>query len=234
MTRRLRACGVCRQPTTGYWSASWCRSKYCSVACARAARDRVIRKCSRCNESYTSRGGHPVKFCSRKCWYEQQREKAYCELICGNCGRQFTRRASGRKHAVNFCSRACHSAHNVGPNNAMWRGGSDPNRGASWGKIAEMVRLRDCYQCQRCGKSQEENGQKLSVDHIVPWRQFFEEDPIFASSDANKHWNLVSLCRKCHTWKTTTIERKWLRGDGLALQQYRVQIGMEDMYRPKT
>jgi hypothetical protein len=36
--------------------------------------------------------------------------------------------------------------------------------------LAETIRQRDGYRCQRCNKTQDENGQKLSVDHIIAWR----------------------------------------------------------------
>lgn len=52
--------------------------------------------------------------------------------------------------------------------------------------IQESIRDRDGRCCVECNKSEEENGQKMSVHHIDEDRE---------NSDPN---NLVSLCRACH------------------------------------
>jgi len=52
-----------------------------------------------------------------------------------------------------------------------------------------------------------------------PWREFDDE------AEANNPNNLVSLCRRCHA-KKARYENRWLRGDGLALQEYRRFIGL--------
>jgi 5-methylcytosine-specific restriction endonuclease McrA len=92
--------------------------------------------------------------------------------------------------------------------------GHDPNRGPAWLKLAAAIRKRDGYICQRCNKTQDENGQKLDVDHIKPWRLFDD------AAEANDPANLTSLCKRCHNLKTTVIERKYLKGDVLAMRQY--------------
>jgi 5-methylcytosine-specific restriction endonuclease McrA len=102
----------------------------------------------------------------------------------------------------------------------MFRGGTDPKRGPNWRRLAAAIRQRDDYTCRRCGKSQAENGQRLAVDHIMPWRLFDDADKT-AANDPN---NLVSLCKSCHAWKTARAERKFLRGDVIDFREYEKAI----------
>jgi 5-methylcytosine-specific restriction endonuclease McrA len=83
-----------------------------------------------------------------------------------------------------------------------------------WETRAEQVRARDGYRCQNCGKTQQENRRRLSVDHILPRRWF--ADP----SEADDPANLISRCGSCHGKKTARAERKLLRGDIIAFQQH--------------
>lgn len=79
-----------------------------------------------------------------------------------------------------------------------WKGGiaSEPY-GPEFDKVLhEFARSRDSYICQICSKTQEDNGEKLSIHH----------------KDYNKRnnhpSNLVSLCRVCHT-KTNHNREYW-------------------------
>jgi predicted HNH restriction endonuclease len=63
----------------------------------------------------------------------------------------------------------------------------------------------------------EENGQRLSVDHVIPWRTFTDE------AAANAGTNLVALCRSCHA-KKQRAESLWLRGDVLDMQRYQAAV----------
>ena len=195
----------------------------CSRACwahERKLRLRCPRPCQVCGVEFFPGGRQPVKFCSQKCYcaYIKQRAgEAILRITCPNCGKQFRRHKSQLRGKIAICGSQCREYFS-GKNSAVWRGGSDPNRGAGWVKLAESIRLRDGHCCRRCGKTQEANRQRLSVDHIRPWREFDD------AAEANQPGNLVSLCRVCHSVKTHVYERKWLKGDGLALQKYRREI----------
>lgn len=64
--------------------------------------------------------------------------------------------------------------------------------GVDWPDIAEKVRKRDNYVCQRCGKPQEEVYSSLHVHHIKKFKNFDSKER------ANQMDNLVSLCFSCH------------------------------------
>jgi len=85
-------------------------------------------------------------------------------------------------------------------NHPNWKGGSSRSggRGAGWLKIAEKCRDLHGRVCKICGKTEEENGRKLDVNHIIPFHQHKNK------TQANKQSNLEALCKACHTaadWK---------------------------------
>lgn len=181
------------------------------------------RQCARCGTTFApslsvlARGAG--KYCSLACYREVQHQRlAMVALQCPQCGQGFRRTQGAVKRAkVSYCSLRCATTAHSGEHNSQWRGGSNPNRGKGWCKIAERIRERDGYRCRRCGKTQDENGQKLSVDHVIPWRAFE------SAEEANQSANLVSLCRPCHSRKSRA-ERLWLKGDVLDMWRYQVAV----------
>lgn len=92
-----------------------------------------------------------------------------------------------------YCSVECKAIAISGENNWNWLGGKTPeieNRLGLriWKKISEIIRERDNHKCCICGKSQKEEGRKLSVHHILPYREFLD----------NNLNNLITLCGRCH------------------------------------
>lgn len=148
-------------------------------------------------------------------------------MACAQCGAAFERRTRrewpSEFRRRKYCSPACVAVAHQGNGGAMWRGGEIHTRGPGWIKRAETIRRRDGYCCQRCGRHQDENGgRRLSVDHIIPWRAFTDDQKDAANAPAN----LVSLCTPCHGWKTAHAEQRWLRGDVLDFKQYERAIRM--------
>lgn len=210
--RKPRAtCLVCGKP------GRTPRHRSCSAECANKVRRRLKpRNCVVCGKEHFSKGKIRLKYCSRECYRKGVSARpAMIEVACLQCARMFRRtRAAVRRGRFVFCNHVCQRKFLVGINHPTWRGGSDPNRGSGWLKIAAQIRKRDGYCCQRCGRTQADNKRKLDVDHIRPWRSFDNE------AEANQPTNLVALCSRCHRKKTNTIERAWLRGDVIGMQQY--------------
>jgi len=178
-----------------------------------------VRQCKQCAKTFVLEPHRLGKFCRLACYWEHQRARV--TLACGACQKPIQRRANEiRRKKNHFCSPECSRRYHVGIKSASWRGGSKKSRGARWNHIAATVRVRDDFKCRWCGIPQSENGgPALSVDHVRPWRECESE------AEANAMDNLVSLCRWCHG-KKTRLENKWLRGDGLALQEYRRLVGV--------
>lgn len=193
--------------------------KTCSKSCGyilRKSKLRSMRPCDHCGKDYWPNANNKTKFCSRACHLASVANRpALLRLTCPMCGAGFRRtRAAVARSKHSFCGPACARQFNRGANSHMFRGDKDPNRGGEWKRLAASVRERDCYSCRRCGLCETGNGQKLSVDHVRPWRSFEDKQ------HANHPSNLVSLCRPCHSFKTTVVEKAWLRGDVMAFQSW--------------
>jgi hypothetical protein len=218
--------------------------KTCSWACAVDQRRRKMPKpytgpCKVCGKQCPAersngkpRIGLVSRTCSRACVNaivnaRRINPESWREGPCTHCGKAVRRRkefARGKAGRM-FCSPECSREYQRGANASAWRGGiggSALNRGKGWRRRAERIRLRDGNKCRRCGKTQDENGgRKLSVDHVRPWREFSDD----RKEEANRDENLVSLCMSCHAIKQA-LENRWLKGDGLALQEYRRSVGL--------
>jgi len=183
---------------------------------------RKPKACAHCGTEYlppySAKAAGSNKFCSRKCYFATVGARpAMTTATCTQCKATFKRTAAALKRVRHsFCGSACRALYFRGENSPMFRGDKDPNRGAGWNRLADSIRERDSFTCRRCGRGEcgTVRKEKLSVDHVRPWRSF--EDKALA----NHQDNLVSLCRRCHSYKTTVVERAWLLGDVLAWRQW--------------
>ncbi len=64
------------------------------------------------------------------------------------------------------------------------------NYGKDWSEIKKLVKQRDHYTCQNCGKL--ESSVSFDVHHIKPFKSFSN------AQEANNTENLITLCRQCH------------------------------------
>lgn len=212
-----------RQELSGKWPRKQCpicgdsfrpygNSNTCSMRCK--LKKGVIGKtrlCVSCGSSFVA--VYPTsmqKYCSRLCASRGKNKSPY-EFDCAGCGKHVSMRSIGTRKRT-YCTRECQRKHMVGPNNPLWRGNRRHDRGPTWKAQSRTARERDQY-CiaPGCGKNESELGQKLSVDHIVPFRltvQYGAENGV----DPNHLDNLACLCRSHHQMKTMA-ERKLLRGD---------------------
>jgi len=110
-------------------------------------------------------------------------------FICDNCGKTFSAYPAHRKTSFKFCSCSC-KAKTLrggqflgGEKHPLWKGGLSNKQGYlwSWKYIRPKIIKRD-NECKICGSNE-----KLEVHHI----------------DENKHnnncFNLITICKKCHT-----------------------------------
>lgn len=217
----IRECPVCHRQMRG-------SLKTCSKACGytfRKLKARRPKSCPICKGEFwpIRRGLTASKYCSRACANVKASERlAMVSVTCAQCARIFKRTKGAVKRVENvFCNQVCRAKFLQGNNHPNWRGGHDANRGPSWQKLAAQIRERDQHICRRCGRTEAENKQKLDVDHIVPWRAFPGRPDV-----ANDPRNLVALCKRCHRIKTSVAERKYLKGDCIAMAQYEEAISL--------
>ena len=89
-----------------------------------------------------------------------------------------------------------------GENNPMWRGGTsfEPYCSAFNEQLKESIRNRDNRVCVLCGKSEIQNGRRLSVHHI---------DADKTQGCNGKNWYLCALCGSCNS-RPDTVEKEFL------------------------
>jgi 5-methylcytosine-specific restriction endonuclease McrA len=186
-----------------------CCSRACGWKLERRRRSFICKECG--NECQSPLSQCNRLFCSRRCYWKAN--PLVTELLkCANCGKEFQRiksQARRRGTQLNFCSRPCQYKYLRGSAHPLWRGQRRQERGADWKERSAEARERDGHICQVCG-TPEKKGQKLDVDHIVPFRLVKRNDLI----------NLLSICKApCHVAKTVGAERYFLRGDVLSFRQ---------------
>jgi hypothetical protein len=184
------------------------QNKTCSIECKlEKGRRAKCRVCDYCNKEFmTIMPGSNVRFCSREC--VARSNISIKPQQCEQCYALFSPPTTTRKHR--FCSRKCQMINMRGNRHPLWRGNRRHERGVTWKNNAQAARERDQI-CMSCGIDAVGIGQKLSVDHIVPFRLTF----IYGNNDGkdpNDLCNLLCLCRSCHARKTRA-ESILLRGD---------------------
>ncbi len=183
------SCLACGKKFTFY--ASTTSGRYCSPACYQADRwgksHKVTAVCSICGKSreyYQSEVdiGCGVTCGSIECRSATLRDQAI--YTCQWCGSNFQFAASRPRQ---FCSRACYTeARKI-------RDGSHGNKSGAWRAWQRDEWLEDS--CCRCGSTE-----NLELDHIIP----------VACNGMSVRSNAQTLCRKCHTRKRVTEDRKML------------------------
>lgn len=144
--------------------------------------------------SRNSGGTSSAHFCSLKCLTRWQ--AGSLPSVCRNCCDYLPGEASRSRRAAKrdlvFCSPDCASVFQL-----RMKGIFPPDSVAAkadWRHTSEAVRGRDRHVCQACGSSRSEA--VLQVDHIVPYFLCKEDDTR----------NLLTLCVKCHGFKTDRLE----------------------------
>lgn len=182
-------------------------------------RNSKITSCAQCGKEIYRRAVHILRskrhFCSPKChntWeatHPRTGKKSprwdHVALTCDQCGKPISRkRSQAEKYDYHFCSHRCHyewqKTFFQGENNPAWNGGYEPYYGPNWNLQRNKARKRDGYACLRCGATEVELGNELSVHHYVSFAQFSPDQ----YKEANCLNNLGSFCRSCHL----TIEGK--------------------------
>ncbi|RJG10923.1 hypothetical protein D3879_14685 [Pseudomonas cavernicola] len=219
-------CGVTveRNPSTTR-SGQQSDKVFCARACYDASRALITQarstQCLRCKSEFIP-SGRGTKYCSMACRRTGMKADP---KHCLACGCFFTpvrlQKATGRYvsySAGKTCSPSCHIAWiRDNPERKRkisiafsrerhpgWQGGSHREgfRGHDWEEISEKARARAGRCCEHCGMTEadhlEKYRQRLHIHHLEPFHQHQNKQM------ANKHSNLVALCRSCHTkadWK---------------------------------
>jgi endogenous inhibitor of DNA gyrase (YacG/DUF329 family) len=154
--------------------------------------------CEYCGKTFLRQQGQIKRykrhFCSMKCTRLAAINRI--KTTCANCGKEIEVHPSKLKANKNvFCSRECADPFNGkvqrGENHPNWQGGLTNQKYCYKfdNTLKEKVREKYGRQCFLCGKSEKDNGRKLSVHHVD-----FDK----ARGCNGKKWLLVPLCSCCH------------------------------------
>ena len=202
--RTCKQCGATFQSIRG----QFCTPR-CWYAFTKEHSERATRKCAVCGGP--TRKNKLIKTCSLDCFRKLRASTA----ICQQCGCEFRRNNFDLKQfEKRFCSVTCRNRGITkrGPENPLWRGNRDSDRGVTWPTASKAARERDVHTCQAPGCAAPADTSAIPVDHIIPFvlgKQIAARDPLY---NPNHQRNLICLCRSHHSRKTA-IERRLLRGD---------------------
>lgn len=186
---------------------------FCSPACSNAHKTKLVTiPCDQCGKMH---GRKPSEirdrnFCSLSCMGDYHSAHDTGESspswkggpvthTCEQCGCTYAVMAAISARS-RFCSYGCYgkwqSENKIGENNHHWKGGTPSGEyyGPNWPALSKIVRKRDNYTCQRCGKQQVDRRHPFHVHHIVYLRSF-TRDQIDQANDLS---NLTTLCQPCH------------------------------------
>lgn len=187
---RLEFCEDCN-PESGENNGNWMDAKESTkcVVCDRKFEyypsDKKGLYCSDCVETDGTFKNAPY-------WRRGERIQRECGY-CGNTDEVL--KSEIERGQQRFCSREClskwMSENWRGEDHHQWKGG-DVDYTGRWQAVRREALNRDDYQCQRCGKTQNEIGREPDVHHLIPVRRFDD------SHEAHRLLNVVCLCRRCH------------------------------------
>lgn len=174
--RRCLECGNVFQPTKQ-------RTYYCGIDCWKGSQIRVLADAARRRAEIAALNPPPPRKPRTRPLKPPRKRPEFTCLQCGVLCDKPRHKETTRL----FCSRPCRSKYISGERHPLYKEARHRDkRGPGWDKIAESVRQRDNYQCQRCGRKQTEPA--LHVHHIEP----------YAVAQNNHPDNLVTLCKGCH------------------------------------
>ena len=181
----------------------------------------IERKCQECGELFFVKLSHTKNgrglFCSQKCFgrnlSKKRRGKKHprwkgglVEQECQECGGIFLIKPIILKNCGGkFCSRKCQgiarSKNNRGINNPSWKGGIsfEPYCHKFNEEFKQYIRTKFGNVCFLCGKTEEENGRKLSVHHVN-----YDKNCGCAETEKNRKVDdekcqFVPLCISCNS-----------------------------------
>lgn len=204
----------CSRECMGKWHSKYRRGKNHS----RWKGGKIKRICEICGREFFVDSNRinagKAKFCSRMClgkWISKHlRGKnasnwkgGKIKRICETCGKEFfvdpnqIRQGGGK-----FCSYKCMGKWFSGKNHPRWQGGIsfEPYCHNFNEEFKEYVREKFGRVCFLCPKTEEENGQHLSVHHVNYDKECLCND--------NLTCQFVPLCRSCNS-KVNSNRKEW-------------------------
>jgi len=176
---------------------------FCSKECHDEFQKNLIKdNCKYCGNEISYRPSEKKKFCDRSCSAKYRESDNRVMVTCEKCETEFEQMKSRTKDQERqFCSTKCTSDWRArkwsGEDNPNYRNGKYRQFGSNWINVRKEAWERAGGECEIFGKTEEENGRRLSAHHILPRRAFIQSE-YFTVEDSNFQLNIVVLCQSCH------------------------------------
>ena len=177
------------------------KNRFCSEACLRNWQRSFRKKqyCVRCGKEIISGERYIKRKYCNECVpiHRSESQINRIQTECGYCHKTlYVIPSAYNQNKFCYCDKNCMAKHYAelyhGENSPSWKGGNSHHYIGNYFGTRREIRERDNYTCQRCGITETEYGQEMSVHHIKNYKLF--EDKY----QANEKTNLVCLCEKCH------------------------------------
>ena len=166
---------------------------------------KITRICKQCRKSFEvdpsrlkqNRGKYCSKICMNK---SMEREKIKC--FCKSCNKEFEICQSELKKGGGiFCSQKCRYEFKQGENAPNWKNGTsfEPYCHKFNEEFKQYIRAKFGNVCFLCDKTEEENGQKLSVHHVNYDKYCGCAETEEDKKADDKSCQFVPLCRSCNS-----------------------------------
>lgn len=150
-----------------------------------------IGHCKTCGKEIHRTGLNPYySYCSDTCkaaWLAVTRYGSIPIKVtkqCVRCGTEFETKLGWKK----FCCTRCQQLDNRERNEKIVKRDS-------YYQLRFSIMARDGFRCRYCGRSAQDDGVKLNVDHIVPKDKGGNNEPS----------NLITACQDCNVGKGTLL-----------------------------
>lgn len=198
-------------------------------------RRRLNINCMTCNKDIECYACRPRKFCSKKCYFENDViKRGYTKGIkneklsifkrnqvprvkktCNVCEDSYFVKNS-RDNTSKFCSTKCLHIHQQKENHPTWKGGKSYELyGVEFdNNLKKIIRQRDNLTCQECLRDESSFNSRLSIHHID------------YNKKNNLYNNLISLCKSCHT-KTNWNRDHWEK-------YFKMRVFIRELFNPNN
>jgi len=148
------------------------------------------KQCRTCGKTFKPSPANSV-FCSHTCRIAWKAAHAppmpITSRACAWCGKEFPINDARGRHAK-FCSTKCRNA----DYRKKLEGSYTHNKAYN---LRFSIMARDGFRCRYCGRSPQQDGVKLVVDHIIPKDKGGTDDPS----------NLITACQDCNIGKGSLL-----------------------------
>ncbi len=153
----------------------------------------MVRRCKICNKPFEGHYRKNAVFCSQECrdkWIELYKtEKADKNpRSCKCCGKKFIPDNYKRK----FCSKICRRKSEREQSRKAQQARKVKGDNSAWYRLRFSIMARDGFRCQYCGRTVQDEGVKLVIDHILAKTNGGLDDPS----------NLITSCSDCNVGKS--------------------------------